>query len=329
MIKKLLLAAGLLVAIPFAGAADVFPSRPVTIVVPYSAGGPIDAFMRALAEGLSAQWKQPVLIDNRPGANEIIAADLVARSAADGHVILAASESALLLNPLLYKKLPYDPGKQLASVSLLVKAPLVFTVPASSPVKTMKEFISYARDRRSNPVPYGSQGVGGPPHLAFSTLMRDHSIELLHVPYKGGVPVMQALLSDDIGAGVIGATMMEQHVKSGKLKGLAVSAETRLPSLPDVPTFKELGIHDIHADYFTGLVVPAKPPVAVIDKIARDSRTVLMKPDFLAKNVEPFALVAIGSTPKEFLDYLKSDLPVQAQRVKDSGVQLELNPSGK
>lgn len=307
-----------------AHAADAFPSRPVTIIVPYSAGGPIDALMRGVAERLRQAWKQTVIIDNKPGANEIIGAVALAKGAPDGYTLLASTESTILLNPLLYKKLPYDPSRQFTNVSLLARSPLVFTVPASSPVNSIEEFVALARKRQAEPMRYGSTGIGGPTHLPFESLAHDNKIALTHVPYKGGMPVMQALLAGEVDAGTIGSSMIEQHVKSGKLKALAVSADARLASLPGVPTFSETGVRDINATYILGLMAPAGTPDAIKARIARDIREVLLSPEFQSKNLEPFGFQAVGSSPAEFDDYLRREVPTQKRRVELSGVQLEL-----
>lgn len=300
-----------------------YPSRPVTFIVPYSAGGPIDVLVRALADALRAEWKQPVLVDNRPGANEIIGADLAARAPNDGYTVFVSSEAALLLNPFLYTKLSYDPAKQFAAVTQLVKAPLVFTVPAQSKAMTMKHFIEQARARGKESVTYGSAGIGGPTHLPFAAIGKEYGIHFTHVPYKGGAPVMQALLANEVEAGVIGGSMIEPHVKAGKLRGLAVSSEARLAALPDIPTFRELGITDPEANYIVALVTPVGTPLDVINKIAKDTRKVLMDPKFRATNIDPFALVPVGSSPAEFAAFLKTQRPVQQKRVLDSGARLD------
>lgn len=321
---KLLIATVVASAHVAAFAADVFPSKPVTIIVPYSAGGPIDALMRSVAVELRKEWNQSVVIDNKPGANEIIGAVSLVKTQPDGYTLMAATEAAILLNPLLYKKLSYDPSKQFENVSLLARSPLVFTVPATLPVDNMKQFVEYAKNRKSKPMTYGSTGVGGPTHLPFESLMSDNEISLTHVPYKGGMPVLQALLAGEVDAGTIGSSLIEQHVKSGKVKALAVSADRRLPSLPNVPTFAETGIRDINASYILGLVAPTGTPLQTMTKISGDIRKILQSPEFQKKNLEPFGFQAVGSDPASFTEYLRKEMPAQMRRVKLSGVQLEM-----
>lgn len=301
-----------------------YPARPVTILVPFTAGGPTDVFFRALAEGLSKQWGSPVVVDNRPGANESIAAVATARAAKDGYTLFGASEGALLLNPLLYRKLPYDPARDFAPVTLLAKGPLVFAVPATMPVNTMAEFIAYAKTRSATrPVAYGSTGMGGTTHLAFSALERQHGIQLNQVNYKGVVNVLQDMLSGNVEAGVFGPPLIEGYVRSGKLKALAIPAPRRAASLPDVPTFAETGVPEMKSVYELTLVAPSGTPPSVVEKIAASSRKVLLSSEFLKKNVEPFGLVPAGWSPEEFGQYLAKERPLRAQLVRESGVEIQ------
>ncbi|MDO8768258.1 MAG: tripartite tricarboxylate transporter substrate binding protein [Burkholderiaceae bacterium] len=304
-------------------AADDFPSRPVTIIVPFTAGGPTDAFFRAIADGLQKEWGQPVIVDNKPGANETIAAMATVRAAKDGYTLFGASEGALILNPLLYRKLQYNPHTQLAPISLLAKGPLVLVVPASMPVRTMKEFIEYARSRsNTNPVTYGTTGMGGTTHLSFSALQKQNNIVMTAVNYKGIVNVVQDLLGGNLEAAVVGPSMAEGYVKTGKLKALAIPF-ARASSLPDVPTFAEAGVTDMKAAYELTLVGPAGTPATVIEKISRDARKVLLSQEFQKKNVEPFGLVTVGSNPKEFAEYLRTESLARKKLVADSGVEIQ------
>lgn len=300
-----------------------FPSQPVTIVVPYSAGQ-IDVFTRALAKGLADEWKQPVIVDNRAGGNEAVGADIVARAAPTGYTILIGTEASYVLNPLLFKKLSYNPQTQLAPVSLVVRAPLVFLAGPRSAANSMKEFVDMAKSRTNDPVRYGSSGVGGVTHLPYAALARDHGLTLVHVPYKGGAAVMQDLVANHIESALLGAGLVAESVKLGRLKALGVSAPKRISALPNVPTLEEQGIPDINAAYILGLAVPTGTPADVIDKIAATARKVVSTPEFRAAYLEPMGFSAVGSDPKEFADYLRQERPRAEQRVKDSGAQLEM-----
>jgi tripartite-type tricarboxylate transporter receptor subunit TctC len=305
-------------------AQDAFPSKPVTIIVPYPPGGAVDAFTRALGEGLKQEWKAGVVIENKPGGNEVIAASALAQARHDGYTIMASTEAASILNPLLFKKLPYDAEKQIAPVSILVRAPLVFAVPASSPANTLKEFIDMARARASNPVRYGSAGAGGTGHLPFIQFGSDHQLQLIHAPYRGAGPMLQDLLGGHVEAGLLGSAVAEPQIKSGKLKGLAVTAERRLPSLPMVPTYQEAGVPDINSTFVVALSAPAGTPPRVIDAIAQAARKVLQNPEFQAKTLSPFGFVAVGSDAATFADYIRREVPVQRKRIEVGGISLEM-----
>lgn len=299
-----------------------FPSGPVTIVLPYPASQ-VDSFTRLLAKGLADEWHQPVLVDNRPGANEIIAADRVTKARPDGLTLFLGTEAAYLLNPLLYRKLPYSPS-QLTPVSMLVRAPLVLVVRSTLPVSTLKDFVEFARGKGSQGVSYGSPGVGGLGHLPFVALSRDQGINLLHVPYRGGSAVMADLIAGHVDASLMGPGITDPEVKVGRIKALAISSDRRSPVLPNVPTFEELGVKDIGASYFLGLSVPAGTPQAIVDKIAADSRKVVSTQAFKDTMLDPFGFTLIASTPVEFANQLTIQQPVWQQRVKDSGVQLDM-----
>ena len=323
VLQKVLAPLCLSLASMLAFGSDDYPSKPVTIVVPYSAGQ-VDVFTRALAKGLSEEWKQPVIVDNRPGGNEVVGADTVSKAAPNGYTILIGTEASYLLNPLLFKKLTYNPEKQLAPITLAVQAPLVFLASASSKANTMKEFIELAKSRKGDPIRYGSSGVGGVTHLPYANLSREHGLTLIHAPYKGGGAVMQDLLAGHIESALLGAGLVAPSIKAGKLKALAVSGTTRTLALPDVPTFTEMGIPDIGAVYTLGLAVPTGTPQTIVNKIAQDVKKVLAKPGFRETNLDPFGFTAIASDPQGFANYLRTNRPLQERLVKDSGAELDM-----
>ncbi|MDP3799218.1 MAG: tripartite tricarboxylate transporter substrate binding protein [Polaromonas sp.] len=305
-------------------AQEPFPSKPVTLIVPYPPGGAVDTFARALADGLKQEWKAGVVIDNRPGGSEVIGAAALAKAHPDGYTIMASTEAASILNPLLFKKLPYDAAKDIAPVSILVRAPLVLAVPSSSPANTLREFIDMARARASNPVRYGSAGAGGTGHLPFIQLASDHQLQLIHAPYRGAGPMLQDLLGGHIEAGLLGTAVAEPHIRSGKIKGLAVTADKRLASLPMVPTYQELGIPDINATFIVALSAPAGTPSPIVDAIAQAARKVLQNPEFQSKTLNPFGFVPVGSDPASFGDYIRREIPVQKKRIQIGNISLEM-----
>lgn len=306
-----------------AAVAQSFPAKPVTIVVPYAPGGPVDNLTRALGLQLQKTWGQPVVVLNKTGANEIIGAEFVAKSAADGYTLFAATEAALTMNPHLYRKLPYDAQKDFTPISRLISVPMVFFVPQSSKANTLKEFVQLARQSKDKPLSYGSSGAGGIVHLPLAMFAKQENLDMVHVPYKGAAPLIPDVIAGQIDSAVLGVSVIEQHVKSGKLKALAISSAQRSVALPDVPTFKEAGIKEIEAVFNIGLVAPAGTPAAVVEKVAADARRILLSPEFRKINIDAFSYVAVGSSPAEFAAFLARDYKVQGERVKTSGATLD------
>lgn len=311
------------VACTVAAAQPAFPMKTVRIVVPYPPGGPFDSIFRALGQELSDRWKQPVIIDNRPGANEGIGAALVAKSAPDGYTLLASSEAGIVLNGLLYSKLPYNPEKDFAPVSRVLQVPMVLFVPVNFPANTLREFVAVAKSRTDKPVAYGSSGLGGAGHLPLAMLAKENGLTMTHIPYKGAAPLVQDVLAGQVELATLAASVVEPHIKAGKLKGLAVSASKRLPSLPQVPTFQEIGMTDVRSEFMVGLVAPAGTPEPVVNFISSAINEILFKPEFRAKYIDVFSFTPVGSTPAEFRDYLVNDRLVQAERVRISGARLD------
>lgn len=303
--------------------AQTYPTKPVTIVVPYSAGGPVDNFIRALGQQLSESWKQPVVVLNKPGANEIIGADHVAKSPADGYTLFAGTEASLTMSPHLYKKLPYNVATDFVPVSQLISLPLVLFTHKNIAANTVPEFVELARKAKGKPLTYGSTGAGGIAHLPMVTLEKQEGISMIHVPYRGAANLIPDVIAGQVDAAVLAVSVIEQHVKSGALKPLAVSSETRSVALPQVPTFKEAGVKDIHAIFSIGLLAPKGTPSAVVDKLAASTRAVITASDFRQKNIDAFSYVPVASTPAEFRNFLDTNSKLQAERVKASGVTLD------
>ena len=316
------LALGLLAS---AAVAQTYPAKPVTIVVPYSAGGPVDNFIRALGQQLSDSWKQPVVVLNKPGANEIIGADHVAKSAPDGYTLFAGTEASLTMSPHLYKKLPYNVDTDFVPISQLVSLPLMLFTHKNTPASTVSEFVDLARKAKAQgkPLSYGSTGAGGIAHLPIVTFEKQEGISMTHVPYRGAANLIPDVIAGQVDVAVLAVSVIEQHVKTGALKPLAASSETRSVALPQVPTFKEAGFKDIHAIFSIGLLAPKGTPAAVIDKIAASTRAIITTPDFRQKNIDAFSYVPVASSPVEFKAFLSNNSKLQAERVKASGVTLD------
>ncbi|MES2510453.1 MAG: tripartite tricarboxylate transporter substrate binding protein [Pseudomonadota bacterium] len=303
-------------------AADAWPTRPVKLIVPYPAGGPIDGVARGLADRLSKIWNQPVLVDNRGGANEIIAADLTAKSAPDGYTILLGTDTTFSSNRFLFSKLPYNPLTDLVPVTRVTFVNEVFIVNGSLPVNNLKEFVTLMK---ANPgkYNYGSAGAGGPTHLPVDAFARREGFDITHVAYKGIAPAVQDLLGGQVQIMVAGSSAATPYVASGKLKVLAINGSKRAKSLPNVPTFTEAGFPATEMYFFLGLTVPKGVPKPVIDEIASATRKVLADQSFVEKTLDPYGFDPLGETPEQFAAFLVKDRALAEKKIKDSGAKLD------
>ncbi len=320
ILKRLLI--GLITATLGVAMAQDFPTKPVKLVNPYPPGGPIDTFARAIAVKLSEKWKQPVVVENRPGASEMIGAQAVATSAPDGHTILLSTEQALTLNPYLYKKMPLDPFHDLTPVTQILNIPYAFLVPAEGPARTLGDFVQRAKASPGK-TRFATGGVLGVTQFAFVDLASAENLDVLVVPFSGLGTVLPELLSGRVDSTFGGISPIVQHVAGGKLRALAVGGSTRSKSLPDVPTFLELGYKDVNAGFFLGVTVAAKTPTDVVRKIAEDMRQIASDKTFREQNIDPFGLEVVASTPQEFTSFLLANRAVQQARVRKSGVQMQ------
>ncbi|MGO4326987.1 Bug family tripartite tricarboxylate transporter substrate binding protein [Cupriavidus sp. 2TAF22] len=246
--------------------AGAFPDRPVKLVVPYTPGGSADQLARALADGMGRELKQPVVVENRPGANTMIAATGVARTAADGYTVLLASNASMVLNPMLYKKVNYDARRDFKVISVAAELPLVVVTNTQVPAANVREFASYAK-ANAGKLNYASVGLGNPLQLATEMLKTELGINLTHVPYNGSAPALAALLANDVQLMIDVVSTSLPHIKAGKLKALAVTSKERLEVLPDVPTVAESGHPNYQAATWFGLAVPAQTPPEAIARL--------------------------------------------------------------
>jgi tripartite-type tricarboxylate transporter receptor subunit TctC len=319
------LTAGLLatVALSVAGtaAAQSFPNRPIKIVVTSPAGGGNDFIVRTIAQKMEVTLKQPVVVDNKPGASGIIAADFVAKSPADGYTILF-SGPLIVQTAALYAKLPYDPLKDFTPLTDVIRTPLWLAVNTEKlPVKNVKEFVDYAK---ANPgkISYGSVGSGSSHHLIGYLLGNTAGVELLHVPYKGGAPAMVALISGEVNAAFADYVSLKPHVASGKVRLLGVTGTKRPALTPDVPTFTELGFKGFESYGWGALFLPAKAPADVVQKLHAAVATALKEPDVAAKFSE--VGFELGGTPQvEFVKTLQADYTRWTTLIKQVGVKLD------
>jgi tripartite-type tricarboxylate transporter receptor subunit TctC len=311
-----------LAAVPFLAPAQTFPSRPVKIVVPTSPGGATDAFSRALAPRLSEIWGQPVLVENRPGANQIMGADHVSKSAPDGTTLLVSDASSFVINPHLYKKLPYDGVKGFTPITVLVRFPWVIAVHASVPANTFQELVAYAK---TNPgkLSYGSFGLGSSAHISVDYLKNLLGIDILHVPYKGAGPAVTDLLSDQIQMMMVTPLLVEPHARAGRLKLVAAATAQRIPALPDLPTVAESGVPGYEAGTWFALVGPAGVPREIVAKIYADTAKILGNAAFREQYVSKQWFEVVGNTPEQFADYLKSEYARWDRLIRLSRVTVE------
>ena len=319
--KKFLSVLALLLAATGASAQN-YPTKPVRIVVPLSPGGPVDVITRALSARLTELWGQPVVIDNKPGANESVGAENVANAKGDGYTLFMATDPSISQNQFLYSKLPYDPINAFAPVTRVALANMALFVPASLPANNLKEFIAYAKQKPGK-IPYGSTGIGNATHLSMAWLENRTGITLNHIPYKGLAPVIQDMLSGQVEAAFGALSVLEPHIKAGKIKALAISGTERPKLLPNVPTITEAGYENIDANFNIALLAPRDTPKDLVNKIANDVRKIIREPAFREKYIDGFAFELVASTPEEFAAYIVKDRIRQEQRIKISGAKLD------
>ncbi|SEC23348.1 Bug family tripartite tricarboxylate transporter substrate binding protein [Bradyrhizobium erythrophlei] len=312
------LTAMLTAALP-ARAAD-YPSRPIKLVVPYAAGGPTDVLGRIVGEYLGRDLKQVVVVENKAGAQGAIGAEAVARSDPDGYTLFVTAASIFVLNPLLYKKLPYDPARDFRLLSVITDAPMIMEVHPSVPAKTIAEFVAYAK-KNPGKLNFGSAGTGGTVHLAGEMFKQMAGVEMTHVPYKGAGPALTDLLSGNIQLmfDTLGTAL--PPVKSGMLRALAVTSTERIPDLPDLPTIAESGYPDYAVSVWYGIAAPSKVPDEIADKIKASLDRALNDEAFRA------SLVRIGFPPLRAKSHAEIDKFVGADRARWAGVVKALNIS--
>ncbi|ODM76677.1 ABC transporter substrate-binding protein [Bradyrhizobium elkanii] len=302
-----------------ARAAD-YPTRPIKLVVPYAAGGPTDVLGRIVGEYLGRDLKQVVVVENKAGAQGAIGAEAVARSDPDGYTLFVTAASIFVLNPLLYKKLPYDPARDFRLLSVITDAPMIMEVHPSVPARTIAEFVAYAK-KNPGKLNFGSAGTGGTVHLAGEMFKQMAGVEMTHVPYKGAGPALTDLLSGNIQLmfDTLGTAL--PPVKSGMLRPLGVSSTERIPDLPDLPTIAESGYPDYAVSVWYGIAAPSKVPDDVADKIKASLDRALNDEAFRA------SLLKIGFPPLHAKSQAEIDEFVNTDRARWAGVVKALNIS--
>ncbi|WP_334157486.1 Bug family tripartite tricarboxylate transporter substrate binding protein [Oryzomicrobium sp.] len=316
-----------LIAAPFlpgalgSAQADAWPSKPIRLIVPFPPGGAADAVGRLYAEKLSEAFKQPVVVDNKPGAGTAIAAEAAAKAAPDGYTLSLAPAGQLTVLPHLNKKLPYDPVKDFAPVSLLASVPYVIGASASLPAANVKELVVRAKAQPGK-ITYSSCGNGTICHLAGELFKSQTGTDLLHVPYKGSAPAVTALLGGEVDLAFDTLTVLAPQVKAGKIKALAISSRERSPLLPNVPTAIEQGLGHYEAASWFGLVVPAATPKDVVKRLNAELVRIARLPEVQEK-LAAQGLDTLSSSPEKFAELIREDYSKWGKVVQASGAKLD------
>lgn len=308
-------------ALSLSAVAQTYPSKSVRLVVPYPAGGGVDAMARPMADRLSKMWGKTVMVDNRPGAATIIGSDHVAKAAPDGLTLLFTTDSGITSNPHLYPTLPFDPLKDLEPVTQLVELPLIVVVNPATKATTMKELVALAK-AEPDKLNYASFGGGSQPNLLFETLRVQTGARFTQVPYKGIAPALNSTLAGETQVTLGGATWAD-YFTTGALRPLAVDRAQRLPQLPHVPTLSEAGFPDLNLRSWFGLFAPRGTPKATLEKIRADVLAVLNDPQFSAKDIVGYGYTAVGSSPADFKAFVQSDYQYKGKMIKAGGIKLE------
>ncbi|HEV8259688.1 MAG TPA: tripartite tricarboxylate transporter substrate binding protein [Burkholderiales bacterium] len=301
--------------------AQGYATKPVRMVVPYSAGGGLDALARAIGERLFEALGQQVLVDNKPGANTVIGTEYVAKSEPDGYTLLL-TEPALVINPSLYSKVPYDPFRDFAPITGLVAVNQALVVTPALPVKNIRELIELAKSKPGE-LTYASFGAGSSGHLNMEMFQAMAGIRLNHIPYKGAAPALTDVAGGHVQMMFGSVGVVRSQWKTGKVRMLAVGSANRLAQYPDVPTVAEAGLAGFEATAWLGLFAPAGTPREVINRVNAEVQKIFADPAFREKNLEPQAFDPIVTSPDRFSEYIKTDALKWGKVVRDAKVKLD------
>ena len=315
--------AGFLIAL-FAAAqavAQTYPDKPVHLIVPFSAGSAVDTLARVPGQKLAELWGQPIVVDNRTGANTIIGTEAAAKAAPDGYTLLLTNDAALATNPALYPKLPYAPLRDFAPITLGASIPVVLVAHASQPFASVQDLIQYAK---ANPgkLHYASGGNGSAQHVPMEMFKQIAGIDLVHVPYKGLGPAFNDVISGQIPIMFAGLSNTPPHIKAGRIRALAIGSAKRSSAMPDVPTMQEAGVPGFDYSAWAGVLAPAGTPPAIVQKVNADWARVIAMPEVRDK------LVALGfeltpTSPAEFGEMIRREMAKVAKVVKDANIRVD------
>ena len=317
MLRGALVAATVLVA--HEATAQNYPTKPIRLVVPFAAGGPADTIARAVAEKMSVIVKQPVIIDNRSGAGGAVGTKAVAQAEPDGYTIGISTAGALAISVSMQEMIGYDPRKDLRALTLAASVPELLVVGPNVKVKTLPDLLALAKAKPGT-LNFASSGVGSMPHLAGELLKQYGKVEMTHVPYRGAAPAVTDLLAGQVEMMFMDIAVLLPHVQAGTIKALAIGSATRSPSLPDLPTTAELGLPQVVADNWYGIVAPPATPQPIVDILHTALVEALRSPEVKDKLALQGAVV-VGNSPDEFAAYIRSEIDKWADVVKAANVR--------
>jgi tripartite-type tricarboxylate transporter receptor subunit TctC len=296
---------GALALLPGWALAQQYPSKPVRIVVPFPPGGPADIFGRGLAQGMSGELGQPVVVENVSGVGGVLGVDRVAKAAPDGYLLALNSASTLSIAPFSLARMPYDANQDFALITVVVRVPEVLAVHPSVPANSFGEFLAYVKQNPGK-VNFGSAGSGSITHLAGELLKSEAKLDMVHVPYKGAAPAVADLLGGQVQMGIFDVPILLGHIRNGRLKALAITSAQRTATLPEVPTTGELGYPNVTSDNWYGLVAPAGTPGEVLKRIHAAASAALRAPALVAQYAKVSGLASPG-TPREYAQFLAAE----------------------
>ncbi|MDT0138362.1 tripartite tricarboxylate transporter substrate binding protein [Acidovorax sp. PRC11] len=319
--RRLLAAAAACALLPGLAAAQAFPGKPITIIVPFAAGGTTDILARIIAQGMGGELGQSVVVDNRAGAGGNIGGQVAARAPADGYTLFMGTVGTHAINAALYRKMPFDPVKDFAPLTRVANVPNLLVANPAQPFKTVQELIAYAK---ANPgkINFGSSGSGSSIHLSGELFKSMAKVDMQHVPYKGSAPAVTDLLGNQIAIMFDNMPSAIQHVRSGKLRAIAVTTARRSSELPDVPTIAEAGVPGYEATSWFGMFAPAGTPAPVVAQLNAAIVKVLAQPDIRKKLAEQGAEAA-GETPAQFADFIQKESVKWGKVVRESGASVD------
>jgi tripartite-type tricarboxylate transporter receptor subunit TctC len=327
LVRILLAGSTLLVSSQFVAAQSTtassnYPDRPIKIIVPYVAGGAADITARLVAQSMSESMGQTVVVENRPGANGTIGSDLVAKAAPDGYTLLLTASGPLVINPVLYKKIPFDPVKDFAPISMLITYQYVLAVPYASPIQNIGQLVAGAKAKPKE-FSYGSTGIGGGGHLAGELFGLLANAEFTHVPYKGAAPALADLLGGQLTFTFEPLVTGIPMIKANKLRGFAVSGIKRSKGIPNLPTMNELGYKGFDITQFQGLLAPAGTDPAIIRRLNAEALKALKSPAVIRRLVDDGGNEIVGGTPSEFAQQIQSDLRLYSKLITSANINAD------